>query len=81
MPYYQFLWNAQLIEHIAEHGVSQDDFEYVVCRPLRKGFSRSSGLPAAWGRTPDGRYVLAIYEALDELTLLPVTAYEVPEPR
>ncbi len=81
MPYYEFHWSEEIVEHIAEHGISQDDFEYVVCNPLSKGFSRSSGLPAAWGYTEDARYIMAVYEELDEVTLLPVTAYEVPEPR
>ena len=81
MAYYEFLWTDQIVVHIAEHGVSQDDFEHVLCNPTGKGYSRSSGLPAAWGYTPDGRYVLVIYELLDEMTILPVTAYEVPEPR
>jgi hypothetical protein len=81
MPYFAFVWNDELVEHIAEHGISQDDFERVVCNPSSKGYSRSSGLPAAWGYTADGRYIVAVYEQLDELKLLPVTAYEVPEPR
>jgi hypothetical protein len=65
---------------MGQHGVSQDDFEHVVCNPSSQGYSRSSGLPAAWGYTSDGRYIIAIYEELDEVTLLPVTAYEVAEP-
>ena len=80
MPYFDFLWTDDIIDHIAEHGVSQEDFEEVVGDPVRTGQSRSSGLPAAWGFTGDGRYVIAIYEQLDEFTVLPVTAYEVPEP-
>ena len=81
MPYYEFLWNEELVDHISEHGISQDDFEHVVCSPSSKGFSRSSGLPAAWGYTADGRYIMVVFEELDNVTLLPVTAYEVPEPR
>ena len=69
------------MDHLAEHGVSQDDFEHVLSRPYSKGLSRSSGLPAAWGYTPDGRYIVVVYLELDETTILPVTAYEVPEPR
>ena len=80
MPYYRFLWNHHLIEHIAEHGISEDDFEQVVSRPDSKGYSRSSGLPVAWGYTSGGRYIMAVYEKLDDATILPVTAYEVPEP-
>lgn len=81
MALYDFLWTDDIVEHIAEHGVSQDDFEHVFCNPESKGYSRSSGLPALWGHTPDGRYIMAVYEELDEMTILPVTAYEVPEPR
>jgi hypothetical protein len=43
--------------------------------------SRASGLPAVWGYTEDDRYLMAVYEKLADGTILPVTAYEVPEPR
>ena len=80
MPYFQFLWTDEIVDHLANHGITQDDFEQVVCNPVRTGRSRSSGLPAAWGYTVDGRFVIAIYEELDDMTILPTTAYEVPEP-
>lgn len=80
MPAFDFLWTDEIVEHLAEHGVSQDDFERVVCHATNKGISRSSGLPCRWGYTDDGRYLIAIFEELDPITLLPVTAYEVPEP-
>ena len=51
------------------------------CHPTSKGYSRSSGLPALWGYTLEGRYIIAVYEELDDVTILPVTAYEVREPR
>jgi hypothetical protein len=81
MAFFNFLWTDEIVEHLAEHGVTQDDFEHVVSNPTRRGTSRSSGLPVAWGHTEDGRYILAVYEELDDGTILPVTAYEVPEPR
>lgn len=81
MAFNQFLWTDEIVAHLAEHGVSQDDFEQVVSNPVRRGTSRSSGLPAAWGYTEDGRYLIAVYEEIDDMTILPVTAYEVPEPR
>jgi hypothetical protein len=76
-----FIWTPEIVEHIAEHGVSQDDFEHVVCHPARKGLSRSTGLPTAWGQTVGGRYIMAVYERVDSVTVLPVTAFEVFEPR
>lgn len=81
MPYFEFLWTDDLIQHIEEHDVSQDDFEHVVCNPVSKGYSRSSRLPASWGYAKDGRYIMVVYEILDLTTILPVTAYEVREPR
>jgi len=81
MSYYDFVWTDEIVEHIAQQGISQDDFERVVCDPFGKGYSRSSGLPAVWGYTSDGRYIMAVYEELDETTILPARAYEVPETR
>ena len=43
-----------------------------------QGTSRSSDSPCCWGETPDGRFIMCVYDEIDELTLLPVTAYEVP---
>ena len=77
----EFVWTSANVDHIAEHAISQDDFEYVVCNPSSKGLSHSSGLPAAWGYTRDGRYIMTVYEEVENTTILPVTAYEVPEPR
>ena len=81
MPYYAFLWTEEIIAHLAEHDISPDDFERVVMNPRRTGKSRSSGDPAAWGYTGDGRYIIAVYQKLDFATVVPVTAYEVTEPR
>jgi hypothetical protein len=41
------------------------------------GASQSSGRPCVFGCTPDGRYIIVIYEEVDEDTVVPVTAYEV----
>jgi len=81
MAYVHFIWTDEIVAHIAEHGISPDDFEHVVCHPASKGLSRSTGLPVAWGRTGDGRYIMVVYEQIDRLTVLPVTAYEATEPR
>lgn len=79
MPYFDFMWTDEIIEHIADHGLITLDFEHVVCNPTEQTASRSSGRPAAWGYTEDGRFIIAIYELIDVATVLPVTAYEVNE--
>lgn len=30
-----------------------------------------------YGFTPDGRYIVVVYEELDGMTLYPITAYEI----
>ena len=81
MPYFEFLWTEESVRHIEEHGVSQADFEAVVMHSRNRGLSRRSMLPVAWGYTLDGRYILSVYEHVDDVIVRPVTAYEVPEPR
>ena len=41
------------------------------------GVSRSSGRPCCWGEAADGRTLFCVYEFLDDLTIVPVTAYDV----
>jgi len=79
MPFYFYIWTDEIITHLADHDLTPEDFEFVLANPTDKGASNSSGLPAVWGYTEDGRFVIAIYRNLDDDTILPVTAYEVPE--
>ncbi len=55
--------------------------EDVLAAPTSKGHSDSSGLPAVWGYVPDGRFVIVVFEQIEEDTIRVVTAYEVPEPK
>ena len=56
----------------SSHRLGQDD-------PKRLGMSRSSGRPCCWGETADGRRLFCVYEFLDDITIIPVTAYEVSD--
>ncbi len=76
MPYYEFSWTDEIIEHLAEHDVSPEDFQEVVMAPDETSLSRSSGRPCCWGETSEGRYLFCVYEFLDSITIVPVTAYE-----
>jgi hypothetical protein len=76
VPWFLFQWSDDIIEHLAEHEITPEDFEFVVCNPTSQTTSRSSGRRAVWGYTPDGRWVFAAYDMLDELTVLPVTCFE-----
>ena len=79
MPFYLFIWNVQVEEYLALHGVTLDEFEEVVCDPDEVDRSRSSRRPIAFGETSTGKYLACVYELLDDTTVLPVTAYEVED--
>ncbi len=80
MPWYDIIWNYEPggnVEHVAEHGLTPDEVEAVICNPLEKTSSRTSGRPVVTGYTTDGRLILVVYEEIDDVTVYPVTAYEV----
>jgi hypothetical protein len=81
MHSYFYVWTDDIVEHLAEHDITAEDFQHVLENPTAKGKSDSSGRPCVWGYTEDGRFIIAIYQRLDDVTILPVTAYEVPEQR
>ena len=82
MPYYEIIWNEEPggnVEHIGEHGLTPEDVEEVVFNPVDHDVSRSSGLPIVFGFTPDSRYIMVVYEQIDDVTIYPVTAYDLEE--
>lgn len=79
----QIIWNDEPdgnVDHIFEHDLTPADVEFVLERYESEGFSASSGLPCVFGFTEDGRYIIVVYEQIDEDTISPITAYDVPEP-
>ena len=79
----QAIWNHEPDEnvaHIEEHGLTVEDVEFVLENYESKGESRSSGRPCIFGYTPDGVYIIVVYDEIDEETVYPVTAYEIAEP-
>jgi hypothetical protein len=76
MPFYLFLWNDLIEQHLHENDVTAEEFESVVCNPQSVDKSNSSDRRIAFG-TVNGRFLACIYDMLDDATVLPVTAYEV----
>ena len=82
MAYFEFIWDDEPggnVEHIAEHDLTPADIEEVFFNPVDHDVSRSSGLPIVFGFTPDGRYILVVYEKISDVMVYPVTAYDVEE--
>lgn len=78
MPWYHVIWTDVAIEHLAQHGVTQSEFEEVVFYSRRAALrtSASTGLPMIQGYTVAQRYLTCIFEFIDDVSILPVTAYE-----
>lgn len=76
MPDFElFLWDEQNEEHIAQHGVTKNEFEFVVLNTDRIVISRDSGRPVVFGLTESGRLLCCIFD-FDGDYCIPVTAYE-----
>ena len=84
MRFWRIIWDDEErpqgnVQHIAEHGLTVEEVEYVLENPTEETRSASTGRPCCFGYTPAGDYILVVYEEIDEETVYPVTAYEVPE--
>ena len=76
---WQIIWNGNTA-HVEAHGLTVEDVEQVLANPETETISRTSGLPCCFGHTPEGAYIIVVYEQVDQWTIYPVTAYEVDEP-
>jgi uncharacterized DUF497 family protein len=84
MRFVQIIWDDDdlpegNVQHIAEHGLTMGDVEYVIENPTKEGASNSTGRPCCFGYTPGGDFIIVVFEQVDEDVIYPVTAYEVPE--
>ena len=61
------------VQHIAEHGLEIEDVEWVLGASESEGRSNSSRLPAVWGYTPAGVYIIVVYQEIEEDTIRVVT--------
>jgi uncharacterized DUF497 family protein len=84
MKFVQIVWDDEdlpegNVQHIAEHGLTMEDVEYVLQNPTREGISSSTGRPCSFGHTPGGDFIIVVYEQVEKDMIYPITAYEVPE--
>ena len=85
MPFIRVIWDDPEdpegnVQHIAEHGLTMDEVDFVLANPSGEATSQTSGRPCCFGRTPSGEYIIVVYEKPDDVSFYPMTAYQVPEP-
>ena len=83
MNFLRVIWDFETngnVQHIDEHDLTPEDVEFVLREADLEAASESSDRPCVFGYTPDDEYIIVVFEWIDEDTILPVTAYEVPEP-
>ena len=80
MPWFDIVWDESLpdwnVAQMAEHGVSPDEAEEVLMNAIGRERTRASGRWIAFGRTSAGRDIAVVYEMIDPITVLPVTAFD-----
>ncbi len=86
MRYLQVIWDDDDLpegnmRHVAEHGLTIDDVEHVLENPWEEGVSAGTERPCCFGYTRGGEFIIVVYEHVDDETIYPITAYEVPEPK
>jgi len=83
MPFDTILWDLDddpngNVQHCADHGVSPAEVQEVFENPTDFDVSRSSGRAVVFGDTQTGRHLMVVFEEINEHTVYPITAYEVP---
>src|SRR5262249_19223633 len=86
VEFFSVVWDDEPggnVEHIAEHGLTPDEVDAVLNDDsIPTIYSHSSGRPGKIGYTPTGKFIIVVWDELDNdpRTIYPVTACEVPEP-
>ncbi len=82
MEWMQVIWDHSPdgnVQHFDEHDLTIDEVDFVLENYDVKRRSRSSGRPCVFGYTPDGRYIVVIYQEVGD-AIIPITAYDIDEP-
>ena len=77
MPWLDIYWDIETEQHIAQHGLTLADVRNAIFNPIGEVVSDSSGRPLCFGLAIDGRKIGVVYELIDDITVLPITAFEV----
>ena len=82
MAFESIIWDADddpdgNVKHCAAHGITKEEVESAFQNVIDEDVSRSTGRPVIFGDAW-GRHLMVVYEEIDEETVYPITAFEVP---
>ena len=78
MAWCEYYWSEKAIDKVAQHGQTQDDFEFAFENYYREELSHSSDRFVRFGAAADGRRIVVVFEWVEvDLSVIPVTTYEV----
>ncbi len=75
MPWLDILWTDDVLEKVQERGIEQDEVYELIRNSTRFERSRSTGLPLVRGTVASGRYLVVIFDWVDDITVQIVTAF------
>jgi len=61
MAYFEFIWLDAVVEKLAGRDIPTDEVEAIIGNPEGQDRSRCTGLPVAFGRLADGRFLIVVY--------------------
>ena len=77
----QIIWDDEPggnLEHLAEHGITPEEFEEILRDDrIKTGVSRKTKRPMKQGWTSTGKYIVIVWDEYDEdpRVIYPVTAF------
>lgn len=77
MPWLDVIWTKTNEAHLLSHNVTRQEAEYVIHNPIARDLSESTERPIVFGFTRAGRKIAVVYEVVDDITVYPITAYDV----
>jgi uncharacterized DUF497 family protein len=79
-----FIWDEEIVAHIALHDLTPEEVEPVVSNPRNvQTFSNSTGRCSTFGMTKTSKYIIVVYEQVKDRpwTIRVTTSYSVPRPK
>lgn len=61
MPWFDFFWTVEIVEHLGLHGVSPAEFEDIVEHARSVSVSRTSERYVVLGTTSAGRWLVCVF--------------------